>query len=313
VGGRFTVAGGVPANRVAAWNGSAWQPLGSGMDGGVTTLTLSGNFLYAGGYFNSAGGASADKLAKWDGTNWSGLADGPMLSMLPDAPQTQFRAVTSIAVSGKDVYAGGGWDLSDYEDVGFVSKWNGSQWSQLVVCCGFVNTLTLAGDELYAGKQGGADDVVEKWNGSTWSKIGFANKVGSSGSIVIAGPEIFVGSGVNIGMEGVLVNGDIEGGFATAGCHVSANFARYSFPVTSISGRVTTPTGLSLRNAAVTLTDSAGNKRTVLTSTLGYYSFNDITAGETITISASSRRYRFEPLTRTMNESLTDVDLVGIE
>ena len=31
-GGNFTTAGGVPANSIAKWNGSAWSSLGSGMD-----------------------------------------------------------------------------------------------------------------------------------------------------------------------------------------------------------------------------------------------------------------------------------------
>ena len=84
-------------------------------------------------------------------------------------------------------------------------------------------------------------------------------------------------------------------------------------PTFSVSGRVTTPAGPGLRNAAVTLTDSARNRRTVLTSTLGYYSFDEIPAGETVTISAASRRYRFQPVTRTMSADLSDVDLIGIE
>ena len=32
-GGDFTTAGGVPANHIAKWNGSAWSALGSGIDG----------------------------------------------------------------------------------------------------------------------------------------------------------------------------------------------------------------------------------------------------------------------------------------
>ncbi len=84
-------------------------------------------------------------------------------------------------------------------------------------------------------------------------------------------------------------------------------------PAVSISGRVMTPLGVGLRNAMVTLYDETGNRRSALTSSLGYYSFADIKAGETVTIAASSRRYRFQPITRTINESLSDVDLVGIE
>ena len=90
--------------------------------------------------------------------------------------------------------------------------------------------------------------------------------------------------------------------------------ARFLLSSAEISGRVLTPGGLGLKNAAVTLTDPAGNRRTVVTSSLGFYSFDDIPAGgRTVTITAVSRRYRFEPVTRTMSESLTNVDVVGIE
>src|SRR5262245_55045382 len=77
VGGTFRVAGGVIANNVAAWDGSAWQPLGSGMSGGFPTQVLAlavyNGELIAGGYFRTAGGASANAIARWDGTAWQPL------------------------------------------------------------------------------------------------------------------------------------------------------------------------------------------------------------------------------------------------
>ena len=48
-GGYFTTAGGVAANNIAKWDGSAWSALGSGMDGAVYALAVSGTNLYAGG------------------------------------------------------------------------------------------------------------------------------------------------------------------------------------------------------------------------------------------------------------------------
>jgi len=75
-GGWFTAAGGVTANNIAKWDGSAWSALGSGMDWDVLALTVSGNTLYAGGYFTTAGGVSANCVAKWDGSAWSALGSG---------------------------------------------------------------------------------------------------------------------------------------------------------------------------------------------------------------------------------------------
>ena len=44
------------ATFIAKWNGSAWSALGSGANGTVTALAVSGTDLYVGGDFNPAGG-----------------------------------------------------------------------------------------------------------------------------------------------------------------------------------------------------------------------------------------------------------------
>ncbi|MFH0981547.1 MAG: hypothetical protein V2A79_08415 [Planctomycetota bacterium] len=79
-GGRFTTAGGVPANRIAKWNGTQWSALGSGMNNDVWALTVfddgTGAALHAGGLFATAGGVPANGIAKWDGTQWSALGSG---------------------------------------------------------------------------------------------------------------------------------------------------------------------------------------------------------------------------------------------
>lgn len=81
-GGNFTQAGGVPANRIAKWNGSVWSSLGTGLSGGgvytlVTSLALANNGeVYAGGVFTEAGGAPANNIAKWNGTVWNNLGSG---------------------------------------------------------------------------------------------------------------------------------------------------------------------------------------------------------------------------------------------
>ena len=39
-GGRFTTAGGLPANNIARWSGSSWSALGAGVNLGVSALTV---------------------------------------------------------------------------------------------------------------------------------------------------------------------------------------------------------------------------------------------------------------------------------
>src|SRR5579863_5797489 len=51
VAGAFTVAGSTNANFVAKWDGTNWFPLGSGVNGTVRALAISGNTLYAAGSF----------------------------------------------------------------------------------------------------------------------------------------------------------------------------------------------------------------------------------------------------------------------
>jgi hypothetical protein len=69
VGGSFTTATNngsvvVNVNCIAKWNGSDWRALGSGMNGGVRALAVSGNDLYAGGGFTTAGGKVSPYLAR---------------------------------------------------------------------------------------------------------------------------------------------------------------------------------------------------------------------------------------------------------
>jgi hypothetical protein len=64
-GGNFTTAGGVNANCIAKWDGSAWSALGTGMSSTVRALAVdvSGN-LYAGGGFTTAGDKVSPFIAR---------------------------------------------------------------------------------------------------------------------------------------------------------------------------------------------------------------------------------------------------------
>lgn len=79
----------------------------------------------------------------------------------------------------------------------------------------------------------------------------------------------------------------------------------------AVSGRVLTADGRGLRNALVTITDQLGTSRNAITSSFGYYRFEEVRSGETYTIGVSSKRYVFMPRTITVADELTDVDFVA--
>ena len=81
----------------------------------------------------------------------------------------------------------------------------------------------------------------------------------------------------------------------------------------TVSGRVLTPDGRSLRNAVVSLIDSLGVRRTATTSSFGLYSFASVRAGDTYIITVASKRYRFTPRIMPINSSIANLDFFGLE
>jgi hypothetical protein len=88
VGGDFTEAGGVSANRVARFNTqtNTWSSLGTGSSNGVNywvqALAVVGNEVFVGGEFTLAGGIASTFIARWN----SGTSRVEQLS--PTAPKT---------------------------------------------------------------------------------------------------------------------------------------------------------------------------------------------------------------------------------
>ncbi len=93
----------------------------------------------------------------------------------------------------------------------------------------------------------------------------------------------------------------------------SGTIERMTRAEVSIAGRVSTPTGLGLRNAVVNLVDSLGNRRTATTSSFGLYQFDNVATGQSYTISVASKRYRFAVKIQDVLSELANMDFVGLE
>lgn len=187
VGGNFVTAGGGVASNIARWDGSAWSPLGGGVNSTVTALAVhddgSGRALYAGGFFTTAGGVAANHIARWDGTSWSSLQPGGGFS--PSGPNA---LVVFDDGSGPALYAGGSFTTVGGVSVNHIAKWDGSTWSPLGSGVNAAVTALAVYDDgtgpaLYAGGQfsdagGFAANRIAKWDGTTWSPL--ANGVGGA-------------------------------------------------------------------------------------------------------------------------------------
>jgi hypothetical protein len=75
--GDFDTADGLPANNLARWNGTAWEPVGGGIQGSISAAQqLPNGEIVVAGSFSVAGGVSASRIARWNGTGWSAFGSG---------------------------------------------------------------------------------------------------------------------------------------------------------------------------------------------------------------------------------------------
>jgi trimeric autotransporter adhesin len=131
--GEFETAGGQPAQRIARWNGSAWSPLGSGLNGEVLTLAVYSGEVYAGGNFAVAGGIFANRIARWNGTSWNSVGTGITGGV---------ALVNGMAVMNGRLYVGGEFNAAGGVSVNNLASWDGSTWSNPGNVNGRVNAVT---------------------------------------------------------------------------------------------------------------------------------------------------------------------------
>ncbi len=109
--------------RIAAWNGSRWLPVGGGIPvgeySGVLALAeFNGNLIVAGS-FREVDGIVVDHIAAWDGLHWSSLGGGTN------------DAVNALAIYQGELIAAGNFTLAGATQANRIAKWNGSQWAPM--------------------------------------------------------------------------------------------------------------------------------------------------------------------------------------
>jgi len=110
----------------------------------------------------------------------------------------------------------------------------------------------------------------------------------------------------NASQPNVLV-GSVAGGWGI-------EFLQSTAAGVSLSGRVATSEGAGIRNARVTISgNSLPEARVTTTGSFGYFSFDDLRAGETYVVTVNSQRYTFTTPSRviTLVDNLTEVDFTA--
>ena len=232
--GQFSSVGGVTANRIAKWDGSAWSAVGNGPNGAITQLlVVSDSEIYA------AGPSITGKVSRWspltNGSSWvNGVfslttdvsamakfgsdiyfgiyaAGGKYLKLkigtqtyLVDAPYNPNGRLSHLLTDGENLYAAGQMTAVGSTLTGKVAKWAGSSWSGFDPSdiTGSIHEVVRDGDNVYIGGEfllKGTMRNFAKWDGSAWSDLGSA--IYSSDNIVEAiavdGSNVYIGGALS--------------------------------------------------------------------------------------------------------------------
>lgn len=167
VGGRFTTAGGTPANNVALWSGSGWTSLGGGITStgqpSVRALVDTEMGLVAGGLFTQAGDQQVTNIARWDGKSWSAMGEGLN------------GTVRALVVNARQLYAGGDFTHSGSNPMSHVARWDGQSWQPVGNGVATnVNAMVSYYEQVVVGCVSAlpSGPRVLRWTGTTWSSVG---------------------------------------------------------------------------------------------------------------------------------------------
>jgi hypothetical protein len=175
VGGSFTTVNGVAANNVAIWDGSTWQPLGSGTNNQVAGFLIAPNGqgqndLILVGNFGTANGVAVTGVARWNGTTFTQVGNNIPAGM----GGAQVRAIGQLSDGRLVIVGRWGSALPNVAVLGASNTWQGlgGGVSQAP------NTLAISSTgDLYVGGpaftlNGSGVGGILRWTGSAWERPG---------------------------------------------------------------------------------------------------------------------------------------------
>ncbi|MBM4060733.1 MAG: hypothetical protein FJ265_06525 [Planctomycetes bacterium] len=104
------------AQTIAAWDGVAWQPLGTTLGTVQAIASFNGELVVAGSLTN-LGGLAVANVARWTGTTWLPLGSGVQ------------GPVAALAVYSGRLYVGGSFLTAGGSAAAYLALWDGAAWS----------------------------------------------------------------------------------------------------------------------------------------------------------------------------------------
>lgn len=145
-------------------------------------------------------------------------------------------------------------------------------------------------------------------------------QVASGGTYTIE-QQVVAGGGDSSGAPNYTITGtigqSIAGAQANSGNYiVDAGFWQALLGPTAayvtVSGRVVTAKGMGIGGVRLTLLDGSGRFLRQISSPFGYFKFDNVEAGQTYLLSASSKQYVFAAQAVNVNDAIGDLNVVAV-
>ena len=205
--GSFRTVGNTLASNVALWDGVAFESIGAGVNGYVSSVEVDrNNNLFVAGRFSASAGNALHNIASWDGAAWRSLAGGTqdlVNTLLLDTDGSLLIGGYFTLVDGRPMNHIARWTDAAWQPLGpgvigevksmargpggvtvvtndtsstyrRLFTWNGSQWTDntTAIASQINSIVTLAnGNAALSGAFGTLGSVVE-WNGTSFSSLG---------------------------------------------------------------------------------------------------------------------------------------------
>jgi hypothetical protein len=181
--GFFNTLCGTANNHIVKWDGSVWQPVGTGSPNAGHQLKYLGNHLYFVGYEPTI--TDSNWVYRFDGSNFNRLGEGVYLTNAISGGSQTVNLYALEEFNG-NVIACGEFNRVGNKAISGIMQWDGSSWDSLGSglsgnigtapimyphdLCHLGTDLIVAGNFLKAG--GITVNGIARWDGSQWHNLG---------------------------------------------------------------------------------------------------------------------------------------------